>query len=195
MSDTSEPKLNRKGNKRGMSENAQKALKENGFTSENHPSVASPAERRTDATAHRSMRKKARSYTNLAIETLVEVCGLKDNPTARVRAAAELLTRGYGRPHVQTEGKESQPTTKINVNFGTDAPPPVSVTSSRTNGGTLYPNRGYGVGKQNTIDRLITDGNNGTSQTLDLTPEISSIEVDDVMTLVSEYDDATSDDC
>lgn len=192
----SDEKLNRKGNKRGMSANAQKALKENGFTSETNPNQPlTPVERKSEAVAHRSMRKAARRYTNLALETLVEICKLEDNHSARVRAASELLTRGYGRPHVQNEGKESQPTTKINVNFGTDPPPPVSVTSERTNGGTLYPNRGHGVGKVNTINRLITGSNNGASQTLDLTPEISAIEIHDALTLVSEYDDAPSDDC
>lgn len=86
------------------------------YTSETQPNKG--GEDHNEAKAHRHMRSRARKYTDLALEALVEVASQSKNLAAKVDAAQELLTRGYGRPHVQQDGKEKTPATKINVSFG-----------------------------------------------------------------------------
>jgi hypothetical protein len=86
------------------------------FTSENNPTKG--GEEHPEAKAHAGLRREARKYRDLAIQTLVEVMMQTKHVGARVDAAQEMLTRGYGRPGIMVEGKEKTPATKINVTFG-----------------------------------------------------------------------------
>jgi hypothetical protein len=105
---------------RGKHPNSQKSLEPFNTTDKISPIKGKGAEDTPDGKAHRHMRSKARKYTDLALQTLVEVCEQTQNLSARVKAAEELLNRGYGRPHLQTEGREAAPMTQIKVSFGHD---------------------------------------------------------------------------
>jgi hypothetical protein len=53
----------------------------------------------TNEGPEKQLRRKARPYADRALTTLVEIMENKDAPaSARVSAAQEVLTRGYGRP-------------------------------------------------------------------------------------------------
>lgn len=69
-------------------------------------------------------RTLAAQHVEMAINTLVEVCSNKTtNVIARVRAATELLDRGYGKPHLMLEQKELPPTTQVKISFGENSQP------------------------------------------------------------------------
>lgn len=45
-----------------------------------------------------AVRDAARAHTDLAINTLAEICAVADKDSARVSAAVALLDRGWGKP-------------------------------------------------------------------------------------------------
>jgi hypothetical protein len=56
-----------------------------------------------------AVRELARQHTQLALETLVEICEHGQSEAARIAAAVALLDRGWGRPTVAVEVHDPGP--------------------------------------------------------------------------------------
>ena len=70
------------------------------------------------------LKEIARAYTEMALDALVDTCRCKDNPSARVSAAKELLDRGWGKS-IQPVEKPSGPGEDATLINGTAILPPL----------------------------------------------------------------------
>lgn len=53
-----------------------------------------------------NVRELAKTYTEVAVSTLVSICHFSKSDSARVQAATALLDRGYGRPSQEIQLEE-----------------------------------------------------------------------------------------
>lgn len=65
-----------------------------------------------------ALRIVAKRMTGLALTTLAQIAEHGQNEGARVHAAKEILTRGWGVPHVHSEAVDKHPASEITVVFG-----------------------------------------------------------------------------
>lgn len=79
----------------------------------------------------RELRDIARSYTDMALQALVEVAGQREVPNARVSAAKELLDRGWGKPIQATETPPSPPGDDAKLINGVAVLPPLMAPFKR----------------------------------------------------------------
>ena len=66
---------------------------------------------------------KARAYTDLALDTLVDLCK-NGSDIARQKSASELLDRGWGKTQAPPVEK-TQPNTQIKIMFAEPPPPTI----------------------------------------------------------------------